>query len=354
MARLSGIQRIMEVGMMLSCAFAFFLLLALASFHPADPSWSQAGLQGGIHNWVGPVGAWLADIMFFSFGWMAYFFPFAAAFLGWFMFQQRKLISEFDYLTIGLRIIGLILALLGAAGIFSISVNDLYYFNAGGFVGDVISAALIPYLNIVGATLFLLCFFCTGFTLLSGISWLSIVDKIGEFTIGAGRFLYGVPKQIQNSPLPLLGFKPFAEQTANTGTEPSDEIQITSMRAEPPAEQAVDNPSFNIPDEVLAEPVSKNPVSLSELRKKIVKGRKANDSQVDSTKPTEAMSDAPEEQSESISVVEGAQGPMPSFDLLERADKVLNPITPEELEIVSRLLEEKLAEYEAEENGEED
>lgn len=340
MARLSGIQRIMEVGMILSCAFAFFLLLALASFHPADPSWSQAGLQGSIHNWVGPVGAWLADIMFFIFGWMAYFFPFAAAFAGWFMFQQRKQISEFDYLTIGLRIIGLILLLLGAAGIFSISVNDLYYFNAGGFVGDVISAALVPYLNLVGAVLLLLCFFCTGFTLLSGISWLSIVDKLGEMTIGTGRLLYGVPRQLQNAPIALLGFKPQGAEDRQAKDTASDEIHITSLRVEPQAPPASDNPSFNIPTEVLAEPEFKSSISINELRKKIINGRK-----VDSQDPEPQTPPPPDEASEIPSQADVTQGPMPSFDLLERADKVLNPITPEELEIVSRLLEKKLADF---------
>ena len=104
MARLTGIQRIMEVGMIISCVFAFFLLLAMASFHPADPSWSQAGLQSNVNNWVGPIGAWFADILFFTFGTFAYTLPFCCAFLGWFLFQQTKTLLEIDYLTIGLRL----------------------------------------------------------------------------------------------------------------------------------------------------------------------------------------------------------------------------------------------------------
>ena len=99
------------------------------------------------------IGAWLGDILFFTFGYIAYVFPFTAAFAGWFMFQQRKRISEFDYLTIGLRILGLLLALVGAAGIASLNFNDLFYFSAGGMLGDVISASLIPYLNFAGTVL---------------------------------------------------------------------------------------------------------------------------------------------------------------------------------------------------------
>ncbi|MEC8748483.1 MAG: DNA translocase FtsK 4TM domain-containing protein, partial [Pseudomonadota bacterium] len=169
MARLTGVQRVWEAGMIIACVFAFFLLLALASFHPGDPGWSQAGLQLDVHNWVGATGAWVADLLLFSFGFLAYLLPFGSAFLGWFLFQHIKELDEFDYLTIGLRIIGGLLMALGATGIASINFDDIYNFSAGGFVGDVISSALVPYFNTAGTILLLLCFFCTGFTLLTGI-----------------------------------------------------------------------------------------------------------------------------------------------------------------------------------------
>ena len=60
-----------ESGMIMACVFAFFLLLALVSFHPGDPGWSQAGLQLDVHNWVGATGAWVADLLLFSFGYLA-------------------------------------------------------------------------------------------------------------------------------------------------------------------------------------------------------------------------------------------------------------------------------------------
>lgn len=159
MTQLTGIQRIWEAGMIIACVFAFFLLLALVSFHPGDPGWSQAGLQLDVHNWVGSTGAWSADLLLFSFGFLAYLLPFGAAFLGWFLFQHIKALEEFDYLTIGLRIIGGLLMALGATGIASINFDDIYNFSAGGFVGDVISSALVPYFNTAGTILLLLCFF---------------------------------------------------------------------------------------------------------------------------------------------------------------------------------------------------
>tara|TARA_R110000744_G_scaffold130699_3_gene238438 strand:- start:6208 stop:8721 length:2514 start_codon:yes stop_codon:yes gene_type:complete len=378
MARLTGIQRIMEVGMMLSCAFAFFLLLALASFHPADPSWSQAGLQGDIHNWVGAIGAWLADILFFTFGYIAYIFPFTAAFAGWFMFQQRKRISEFDYLTIGLRILGLLLALVGAAGIASLNFNDLFYFSAGGMLGDVISASLVPYLNFAGTVLILLSLFCTGFTFLTGISWLTVVDKTGAMAVAFATGAWALPQKIQEAPMLRLGFN---RDNKDEQASADDKLNTPVPPAYTPAKQRVEpsvtpfgsdepEPSFSIPDEVLFEPEPKkeesSPVSISELRDKIGFGRKKKSQ--DDMDETQHEPDAPavqpkdkshngvyvsddvkanlEAQAEAKAIADSKPPePMPSFDLLQRADKIKNPITPEELEMVSRLLEEKLKDF---------
>ena len=332
---------------MVSSVFAFFLLLALASFHPADPGWSQAGLQGEIHNWVGPVGAWFADILFFAFGAFAFVLPIGCAFLGWFLFQHAKNIEDFDYLTIGLRIIGLILLVVGTTGLLSMNVDDVYTFSAGGMVGDVISASLIPYFSLAGTTLLLLCFVCTGFTLLTGLSWLTIVEKLGEISIAGALFAYRAPAKLKDTSIPRLSFKPQQDELAVAGGDhppvhSHDDIQITSLRAEPASEEP-DEPDFEIPDEVFnqAEPASepeKAPekkkksyaLSISELREKVnkSKGKPANASEAE--RPDVNVDDL---------------GPMPSFELLDRADKVKNPISEQELEIVSRLVEDKLADF---------
>jgi S-DNA-T family DNA segregation ATPase FtsK/SpoIIIE len=343
MARLTGIQRIMEVGMIISCVFAFFILLAMASFHPADPGWSQAGLQSDVNNWVGPIGAWFADILFFTLGSFAYTLPFCCAFLGWFLFQQTKTLLEIDYLTIGLRLIGVILLVLGATGLLSLNAEDIHNYTSGGMVGDVLSSSLIPYFNMLGTTLLLLCFFCTGFTLLSGISWVLIVDKIGEFAIRISRLIYNTPAKLKGSSIPLLSFKKHESEPAAIaatdnsfwGSEPDDnnfqEQNDQGYSAEPVVPQSIlDEP----------EPTKKSPVSISELKKKISLSRKSQ-----KTEPVIADSEPEFVPAASTDGAAEEQGPMPSFDLLERADKIKNPITPEELEIVSRLLEAKLADF---------
>ena len=324
---------------MLSCAFAFFILLALVSFHPADPGWSQAGLQSGVHNWVGPIGAWFADILFFSLGAFAYSLPFCAAFLGWFLFQQTKNILEIDYLTIGLRIIGAILLVLGATGLLSMNINDVYSYSAGGLLGDVLSTALVPYFSQIGTTLLLLCFFCTGFTLLSGVSWLTIVDKLGALAIAISVALYRTPAKIRQTSVPLLNLRNKElsedEPQQNRGID-KKQPAVTNIKIEPRAEILnYDDTPVYIPEDVIDESddFDNKVQTVSELKAKIDQTRKSK------VTPSPRVELTDEETADTSSE------PLPSFDLLQRADKIKNPITPEELEIVSRLLEEKLADF---------
>ena len=356
--------------MMLACAFAFFLLLALASFHPGDPGWSQAGLQHDVHNWVGSTGAWFADLMFFTFGYLAWALPFTCAFVGWFTFQHIRTLTELDYLTIGLRIIGSLLIVLGLTGIASINFDDLFNFSAGGFIGDVISAALIPYFNKAGTILLLLCFSCTGFTLMTGVSWLTIIDGLGSMTLWTGRKVVAAPKLLGDWNMPQLALTN-KKSTADNEDGHSDELNITSLRVEPlpesdeSEEETQDTPfivndrqepTITIPDEVFVEDEPPFDVKPSEP---------VMPSFVESTAPSSppapvaAPAPAPKPpkatpKSATLSVVgegeEAAEGPMPSFELLDRADKKENPISPEELEGISRLVEEKLADFNIEAN----
>jgi S-DNA-T family DNA segregation ATPase FtsK/SpoIIIE len=467
MARLTGVQRVWEAGMIIACVFAFFLLLALASFHPGDPGWSQAGLQLDVHNWVGATGAWIADLLLFTFGYLAYLLPFGAAFLGWFLFQHIKELDEFDYLTIGLRIVGGLLMALGTTGIASINFNDVFNFSAGGFVGDVISSALVPYFNTAGTILLLLCFFCTGFTLLTGISWLTIVDKVGEGTLWFFKKTVSVPQNLLALDMPKLSLS-----SKEDSQVPPAELDITSMRAEPPLEgeeqdttnnstenrrtlrseptfsieDADDEPPFYTYSEPSAEPTTtsaatnddatedqaevddvppkKSGFSFSSMRDAVtgsikdkVGMNKSNEEVSDELSSDEAkvqqsphinfddleefdedmpyetgskpqpsgvastVSEMPDTQinqtnapavdkdetpasvaaNTAASFTPAALGakpvkaragdidpdlpPMPSFDLLERADKHENPLTQEEIEGISRLVEEKLADF---------
>lgn len=186
---MTGVQRLLEVGLLLAGALAIFLLLALLTFHPADPGWSQAGNSEEIHNAAGAIGAWFADVLLFSLGFVGYLIPFVVMGFGYLVFHRPHELLWLDYLGVSLRIVGALLLLSGSAALASLNFSDIYYFSSGGVLGDVVSSAMLPYFNLLGTTLLLLTFVMTGFTLVTGVSWLTIADKLGLLVISGGQWL---------------------------------------------------------------------------------------------------------------------------------------------------------------------
>lgn len=276
MARLSGTQRLMEVGMILSAGFALFLFLSVATFNSADPGWSQTGFSNNVKNAAGPVGAWVADILFWSFGYLAWVIPFGLAFIGWFLFQNSKSIYELDFLTIGLRIIGALLLLIGLAGILSINVDDMHTVTSGGMMGEAINHALIPFFSLVGTNLLLLCFLCTGFTLITGISWLSMIDSLGFYSILSAKKTKQIPLMLGfdgQSSLRLngpgdLGTKKNTESMPASTASGTHNIAITSMRPEPGLDVHQDHEEMEVIQEEVELPQVKTNFSEQNDAKK--------------------------------------------------------------------------------------
>ncbi len=224
---LNGMQRLSEVGLILSFGLAAFMLLALMSFDPADPSWSQAGYQTAVHNYAGPKGAWIADILLFTFGWIAYLVPPLVAFAGYLLTRRAKTLLEMDYLILGLRLIGLVLSIICASAISSINFNDIFYFSSGGVVGDVVASMLMPNFNFIGTILLLLCGLSTGLTLATGISWVTVADELGALTIGTLVALYQAPTRLGQY---------LAQRSAAKATSPlsfQTESTVPQQRREP-------------------------------------------------------------------------------------------------------------------------
>ncbi|MDZ7904124.1 MAG: DNA translocase FtsK 4TM domain-containing protein [Rheinheimera sp.] len=167
------------------------MLLSLLSFDPADPSWSQIGYQTDIQNIAGPVGAKFADILFCVFGWLSYLFPPFFAFCGYLLFKRFKDLLTVDYFIISVcASFGLLLTAIAACAIASINFDDIYIYSSGGVVGDVISSVLLPQLNFVGSSLLLLCGLCIGLTLMTGISWLTVAEALGQLVITTGLAIW--------------------------------------------------------------------------------------------------------------------------------------------------------------------
>ncbi len=187
--RLNGAQRLKECGLILAVLISILLAVALFTFSPADPSWSQTAWGTDIQNSGGIVGAWVADTLFFVFGSLAYPLPVILTAGAWIVLRNRSEDEPIDFMLWGTRLLGLVILLLTSCGLADINFDDIWYFSSGGVVGDVITSLALPTLNVLGTTLVLLFLWGAGFTLLTGISWLSIVERLGDSTIAGFHWL---------------------------------------------------------------------------------------------------------------------------------------------------------------------
>ncbi|MEZ8757344.1 DNA translocase FtsK 4TM domain-containing protein [Vibrio splendidus] len=181
--RLNGSQRLKECSLIMGVLFSILLAVALLTFSPADPSWSQTAWGGDIQNAGGYLGAWLADTLFFVFGSLAYPLPILVTVAAWVLFRKRNEDEQIDFMLWGTRLLGLTILILTSCGLADINFDDIWYFSSGGVVGDVLTSLALPTLNVLGSTLVLLFLWGAGLTLLTGISWLSIVEWLGECAI---------------------------------------------------------------------------------------------------------------------------------------------------------------------------
>ena len=178
--KLSSGRRLLEALLILVAIFAIYLMAALLSFNPSDPSWSQTAWHEPIHNLGGAPGAWLADTLFFIFGVMAYTIPVIIIGGCWFTWRQRGSEDYIDYFAVSLRLIGVLAIVLTSCGLAAINADDIWYFASGGVIGSLLSTAMKPLLNSSGGTIALLCVWAAGLTLFTGWSWVSIAEKIGS------------------------------------------------------------------------------------------------------------------------------------------------------------------------------
>ncbi|MBO9490535.1 DNA translocase FtsK 4TM domain-containing protein [Endozoicomonas sp. G2_1] len=268
-SKLSGVQRLLEAGLLVTCVVAMYLMLSLYSFNIADPGWSQTGYQVPVRNLGGAIGAYLSDLLLSIFGWLAYSIPFVIALIGWLSFRRFYQLMQIDYLTLGLKILGFILFYIGATAIASMNIDDIYYFSAGGIVGDYLSTSLLPYLSFVGSSLLFLLFVCSGLVFLTGISWLDCIDNLGRYTIAGALALVGLPKLLQ-------------EKFAASPIEPSTQVDATPALAS--ADDLADN-MFESADSVEKESEKVN----SKSKKGFFSfGKKSKDEDIDSINSTDS------------------------------------------------------------------
>jgi S-DNA-T family DNA segregation ATPase FtsK/SpoIIIE len=379
---LTGVQRLLEGGLIICCMLATYVLLALSSFHSSDPGWSQSHFEGEILNLTGAVGAWCADVLFYFFGYTAYLIPIIMALTGWLLFKRTHKLLEIDYFSVGLRLIGFLLMVFSLAALASMNANDIYEFSAGGVSGDIIRDAMLPYFNKLGTTLLLLCFVGAGFTLLTGISWVAIVDLTGFYSINLMYMLKGLPGR----------FKLRSDETEDTQgfmsvfdkyKEKRNQQKKYETANEQELEESKDNSRFSILDSSNQERQIEKPVEIR-TEPQFQHGNNTDNDDIcdpsetldftahndvdvkqdieidfDKKVSTGAVTAAQRKTKEEAKIVDGivilpgqdvAENkkpitPLPCISLLDVPNRQDNPISREELDQVAALVEIKLADF---------
>ncbi|HCU1356084.1 TPA: DNA translocase FtsK [Escherichia coli] len=188
LTKLSSGRRLLEALLILIVLFAVWLMAALLSFNPSDPSRSQTAWHEPIHNLGGMPGAWLADTLFFIFGVMAYTIPVIIVGGCWFAWRHQSSDEYIDYFAVSLRIIGVLALILTSCGLAAINADDIWYFASGGVIGSLLSTTLQPLLHSSGGTIALLCVWAAGLTLFTGWSWVTIAEKLGGWILNILTF----------------------------------------------------------------------------------------------------------------------------------------------------------------------
>ncbi len=178
-------KRVKEAGFLFLLALGSFFMMALLSYSPEDPSWSYVGPRLRAENAGGPVGAWFASVLFSLVGIMAYLFPLMLIWFGWMLFRERNDSEPHPYLWVA-RGTGFVLTLMGATTLAALHLRGTASAlpeGPGGILGLALADGLVAALSHAGTSLLMLAALLIGFTLFTGISWLSVMDLLGDFVL---------------------------------------------------------------------------------------------------------------------------------------------------------------------------
>jgi len=165
-------------------ALAVILWYALFTYDPADPSWSQATTDTTVNNGIGLFGAQVAGLLFSFFGRPAYLFTVMIFYLGWMLYREQKTQIELTGLDFGLRFSGFLVTLVTSCALSSLHFAPASFPNsAGGIIGASVGELLVGVMKLLGASTLLFCLWVAGISLFLGISWIDVMDRIGQWSL---------------------------------------------------------------------------------------------------------------------------------------------------------------------------
>ncbi|MCP4994968.1 MAG: cell division protein FtsK [Gammaproteobacteria bacterium] len=185
-------RRLREGAMLLLLAVGAYLMLSLVTYSSQDPGWSFTGSRDQIVNAGGPVGAWFSDVFLYLFGFFAYLFPVMVAWSGWLVYKESNQEDGVNVHLVALRWLGFFITLGSGSALVSIHLYELPLSlpaGSGGILGTFLQGILVSIFSFAGATLLLLALLLGGFTLFTGISWFTVMDRLGALVLWASSFI---------------------------------------------------------------------------------------------------------------------------------------------------------------------
>lgn len=358
-----------EVLAILVAVVSILMLIALMTFHVSDPSWSHSGGYGQVLNACGIFGAWFADIAMFLFGYVAYLLPVSLAVIGWNAFRDSR---EFTApVLIFARLAGLVLLLITACGL-----ADLHLFvhrgdlpigtGGGGVLGTWVAGNMVRVINTLGTTLILLALFLGAITFITGVSWFTIVEKTGAYTLlGARRAKVWMHNTIERigDYITYREARKLREQQQRVNDAamfdlPTDELALESGVA-PALKKAVKGVAGKASGKLKLE--KQDPVVLPPLPDDDAFAQETSEPAAPSAPRKITISQRPAapapvapagEAEKQFQLFEAGKitkpdstGEIPPVNLLDEIENVRSGYSEESLEHLSRLLETKLAEF---------
>jgi S-DNA-T family DNA segregation ATPase FtsK/SpoIIIE len=179
-------QRLREAGMLLSFAIASYVSVALISYNAQDASWSHSGTSNQILNFGGVGGAWIADLLFYLFGFLSFLLPIMMVYNGIILVRTKNLSPEDLNQMLVIRWSGFILTLISGCALSGLHFGvdpSVMPLDAGGILGKITGNYFSHGLGFLGATVLHMALFLAGLTLFTGISWLALIDSVGKYTL---------------------------------------------------------------------------------------------------------------------------------------------------------------------------
>ncbi|HHB11587.1 MAG TPA: DNA translocase FtsK, partial [Chromatiales bacterium] len=178
------IHLLREGAGLLVLAVALLLLLSLLSYDPGDPGWSHTGTHSTVHNLGGAAGAWIADLLFYLLGYLAFLAPPMIGWSGWLVVRGEMREGQTDWSLLAVRWAGFLVMVVSGCALATMHfLGGGLPQHAGGVLGEALAGAMVPELSIVGASLLLTAMFLAGVTLAIGLSWGSVAEWIGHWAL---------------------------------------------------------------------------------------------------------------------------------------------------------------------------